>query len=85
VTRCADCPDFPCSRITSFNNDGMLHHAEVLENCRQLRNVGIKEWAKREEERWSCPRCRAAISWYDRACSRCGAKRSERLFPLKQG
>jgi hypothetical protein len=84
VTRCADCPDFPCSRITSFNNDGMLHHAEVLENCRQLLQAGIKEWAKREEARWSCPRCRAAISWYDKTCSRCGAKRSERLFPLKQ-
>jgi hypothetical protein len=84
VTRCADCPDFPCSRITSFNNDGMLHHAEVLENSRQLREVGIKEWAKREQDRWSCPQCRAAISWYDKACSRCGAKRSKRLFPLKQ-
>jgi hypothetical protein len=84
VTRCSDCADFPCSRITSFNNDGMLHHAEVLQNCRQLREAGIKEWAKREEERWSCPQCRAPISWYDKACSRCGTKRSERLFPLKQ-
>jgi hypothetical protein len=85
VTRCADCPDFPCSKITNFNNDGMLHHAEVLANCRKLKEVGIKEWTKREEERWSCTQCHANISWYDKECSKCGAKRSDRLFPLKQG
>jgi hypothetical protein len=85
ITRCADCTEFPCSRITSFNNDGMTHHAEVLENCRRLKEVGIKEWAKREEDRWSCPKCRAKISWYDNACSKCGTPRSDRLFPLKQG
>jgi hypothetical protein len=85
VTRCADCKEFPCSQITNFNNDGMQHHAEVLANCRQIREVGIKEWTKREEERWSCPQCRAKISWYDKACPSCGAKRSDKLFPLKQG
>jgi hypothetical protein len=84
VTRCADCPDFPCSKITNFNNDGMLHHAEVLENCRKLKEAGIQEWAKREEARWRCPQCRANIAWYDKTCSQCGAKRSEKLFPLKQ-
>jgi hypothetical protein len=85
VTRCSDCPDFPCSRITDFNNDGMLHHAEVLDNLRQMREMNIKDWAKHEEELWQCPQCRDSISWYDKACSNCGATRSERLFPLKQG
>lgn len=84
VTRCADCKEFPCSLITNFNNDGMLHHAEVLENCRGLKAAGIKEWTKREMERWSCPQCKANISWYDGTCSRCGAKRSDKLFPLKK-
>jgi hypothetical protein len=84
VTRCSDCPDFPCSRITNFNNDGMVHHAEVLPNLRRLREMGIKEWTKFEKDRWRCPQCSASISWYDKACPKCGAKRSDRLFPLKQ-
>jgi len=84
VTRCADCSDFPCSKITNFNNDTMAHHSEVLANCRKLKEVGIKEWAKREEERWRCPQCKTNIAWYDKTCSKCGAKRSEKLFPLKQ-
>jgi hypothetical protein len=85
VVRCSDCQDFPCSRITNFNNDGMLHHAEVLNNLGQIRKMGIRDWAKYDEERWQCPQCRAPIAWYDKTCSSCGAKRSESLFPLKQG
>ena len=82
VTRCSDCPDFPCSRITDFNNDGMTHHAEVLENLGKIRETGIREWAAYEEERWQCPQCRRPMSWYDGECSGCGAARSERLFKL---
>jgi hypothetical protein len=85
VTRCSDCPDFPCSRITGFNNDGMLHHAEVLDNLRRIREMGIREWAKYDEERWQCPQCRLPVSWYDSKCSGCGAARSGRLFKLIQG
>jgi hypothetical protein len=84
VTRCSDCTEYPCSKITGFNNDGMLHHAEVLANLRQIRAMGITKWTRSEEDRWSCPQCRTKISWYDKACSKCGAKRSDRLFPLKQ-
>jgi hypothetical protein len=82
--RCSECSEFACGRITSFNNDGMLHHAEVLANLKQLQKVGIREWAKREEERWRCPRCKAPVAWYDPACSKCGAARSDNLFPLKK-
>jgi len=84
VARCSDCPDFPCSRITNFNNDGMPHHAEVLENLRKMREMGIQKWARYEEERWHCPQCRLPMSWYDSKCSNCGRPRSERLFPLPQ-
>ena len=82
--RCSECAEFACSRITDFNNDGMLHHAEVLENLRQLRTMGIKDWAKHEEERWRCPKCQATVSWYDPECSKCKAPRSARLFPLSK-
>ena len=69
--RCSECAEFACSRITGFNNDGMLHHAEVLENLRQLRTMGIKEWSKHEEDRWRCPKCQTTISWYEDECPKC--------------
>jgi len=84
VTRCSDCSDFACSRITDFNNDGMLHHAEVLNNLRGIRKMGIKEWSQYEQNRWNCPQCSQTVSWYDSQCSNCGAARSERLFQLAE-
>ncbi len=85
VTRCSDCSDFPCSRMTDFSNDGKLHHAELLDNLRNLQKMGIKDWTKNEKERWTCPECSHPLSWYDAVCTDCGAKRSERLFSLEQG
>ena len=82
VTRCSDCKDFPCSRITDFNNDGMRHHAEVLSNLRGIKEMGIQEWAKYDEERWKCPKCKSPMAWYDTKCSKCGEPRSGRLFTL---
>jgi hypothetical protein len=86
IAHCSECSEFPCVRISDFNNNHgkLLHHAEVLVNLRHLKEMGIKDWAKSEEERWRCPQCRNRISWYDQACSKCGAKRSDRLFPLTQ-
>lgn len=85
VTRSSDCPDFPCSRLTDFSNDGRLHHAELPDNLRNLQKMGIKDWARYEQDRWQCPECSDSLSWYDRVCSNCGTKRSKRLFALTQG
>jgi len=82
--RCSECEEFPCSRISDFNNDGMAHHAEVLANLRQLREKGIKEWTKREEEHWQCPKCQTKFAWYEAECSKCKAPRPDKLFPLNK-
>lgn len=86
IAHCSECSEFPCLRITDFNNNyGKLqHHSEALANLRHLREMGIKDWAMSEKERWRYPQCRNRISWYDRACPKCGTNRSDRLFPLNQ-
>ena len=84
VVRCSDCSDFPCSRIINFNNDGMPHHGEVLNNLKQIQKIGIQKWAKYDKDRWSCPKCNSPVAWYDSKCSKCGASRSKQLFTLQQ-
>jgi hypothetical protein len=84
IKRCSDCSEFPCSRITNFNNDGMPHHSEVLANLRQIKEMGMQKWTRHEEERWRCPQCKTSLAWYDPKCPNCGATRSDRLFPLKK-
>jgi rubrerythrin len=61
-----------------------LHRKEYLPNLKKIREMGVQEWVKYEEERWRCPQCGLPMSWYDAECAGCGAKRSERLFSLKQ-
>jgi len=82
VTRCSDCPDFPCSLVTDFNNDGMRHHAEVLENLRRMQEIGLEAWLKKEEERWRCPQCQAPVDWYAQTCFKCGTEQPYRLPSL---
>ncbi len=80
--RCADCDELPCSRLTRFQNDGMKHHLEIVDNLKSLQRVGIRDWALSEEKRWTCPHCKANLSWYDAECPDCKAPRPVDLFRL---
>ena len=82
-SRCSGCEELPCNRITNLINMGnYLHRDEYLPNLKKIREMGVEKWVQYEEERWRCPQCRLPMSWYDAECIGCGAKRSERVFPL---
>ncbi len=80
--RCSDCEELPCSRLTSFQNDGMKHHLEIVDNLKNLQEAGIERWAAQEEKRWTCPLCNASLAWYDAACPGCQTPRPDELFKL---
>jgi hypothetical protein len=85
-SRCDDCEELPCYRITNLINMGSyLHRKEYLPNLKKIREMGVQEWVKYEEERWRCPKCGMPMSWYDAECVGCGEPRSGRLFPLPAG
>ncbi len=82
-SRCTDCEELPCYRITNLINMGRyLHRQEYLPNLKKIREMGVQEWVKKEEERWRCPKCSLPMSWYDAECARCGEPRSKQVFPL---
>jgi hypothetical protein len=84
-SRCSDCKDLPCHHITSLIMMGdYLHRKEYLPNLERIREMGVLEWVKNEEERWRCLQCGLPMSWYDPKCAGCGEPRSERLFPLSK-
>lgn len=72
LTHCAQCSDFPCQRIIAFNNDGMRHHSEVLDNIRCQWIIGIGAWIEEQKERWRCLHCGCAVDWYASQCPDCG-------------
>ena len=71
LIHCSKCNDFPCELVTSFNNDGLPHHAEVLKNIRRQKQVGVDSWLAEQAERWRCPGCTAEIDWYAGQCPEC--------------
>jgi hypothetical protein len=82
-SRCSDCNELPCYRINNLiNMGGYLHRKEYMSNLKKIREKGVMEWIKYEEERWLCPKCSLPLSWYDVECARCGEPRSKQLFPL---
>jgi hypothetical protein len=84
-SRCTDCGELPCYRMTNLINMGnYLHRKEYLPNLEKIREMGVQKWVQYEEERWRCPRCGLPMSWYDAECIGCGEPRSERLFSLGQ-
>jgi hypothetical protein len=82
-SRCSDCEELPCYRITNLISMGdYLHRKEYLPNLEKIREMGVQKWIKYEEERWRCPKCGLPMSWYDTKCAGCGQPRSKDLFPL---
>ena len=71
LSHCGLCEKFPCDKITEFNDDGVPHHAEVIENLKMLKDMGEERWLKYQERKWRCE-CGAKISWYVKNCFKCG-------------
>lgn len=71
---CAFCPDFPCPRISGFNNTAAPHHHDVLENLYRIRSIGKTAWLQEQKEFWSCAVCGCRTHWYQDKCENCGAE-----------
>ena len=84
-SRCSDCEELPCDRLTNLINMGNYpHRQEYLANLKKLREMSDLKLAEYEEERWGCTECGQPVSWYDAECVECGAPRSRRIFPLPE-
>ena len=71
VPHCGLCSEFPCNKITAFQNDGRVHHLDVLTQLEDLKEKGIDRWLAEQEQRWTCS-CGTPFSWYEEHCQHCG-------------
>jgi len=72
-SNCSNCADVPCKSIIEFNNDGMLHHGEVLKNLLSQQEIGVAAWIEQQQDRWRCTKCNCAVDWYADQCPECGS------------
>lgn len=64
LVSCADCNEFPCSYITRFENDGVPHHYQGIQNLRMIQENGYEAWFQEYKENLQCSKCGARQSWY---------------------
>ncbi|MBN1312890.1 MAG: DUF3795 domain-containing protein [Anaerolineae bacterium] len=72
ILHCGLCTEFPCEQLIAFQNDGHVHHLDILMQLEELKEKGPERWLAEQEQRWRC-QCGASFSWYETTCHRCGA------------
>ena len=75
ITRCFECPSFPCERLERFKDahivNGISHHEKVIEDLQYMRDVGVGKWVARKREESRCRTCGALILWHERDTHTC--------------
>jgi hypothetical protein len=71
IEHCGLCHEFPCDRLQVLQNDGRVHHRDILVQLEELAANGADQWLADQAQRWTC-QCGARFSWYELVCHRCG-------------
>jgi hypothetical protein len=53
-TYCFECVDFVCEKLEEFGREAP-HHARTIENMKQMKEMGLKNWIKSQKEVKFCP------------------------------
>ena len=72
IRYCFECTDFPCETLKTLDERYIEKYGfSLVENLRYLQKKGVKEFLKREQERWKCPDCGEVICVHDKKCYHC--------------
>lgn len=75
---CFDCEKYPCRRLRQLDTRYRTkYHMSMLENLASIKENGMPEFLKREEERWTCPICNGIVCVHRIECPTCGRTVSE--------
>ena len=66
LEHCAACDDFPCAHTNKFQNDGVPHHRQAVEDLHKIKAVGVEAWFAEYSKGLTCAACGKRQSWYCR-------------------
>jgi hypothetical protein len=56
ITRCSECPEFPCKRLKEFSRgpiiDGICNHADVIPDLQYIKNHGVEQYLLCQVEKY---------------------------------
>jgi len=83
ISLCFECDEFPCKRLKALDKRYKArYHMSMIENLECIRDKGMKEFLKEQEEKYNCY-CGGVISVHDGECYPNGKKPKTLLIQYK--
>jgi hypothetical protein len=69
---CNGCEDFPCDKLNHLDKRYRTKYdMSMIENLKFIQMNGVKQFMKKEEERWRCPNCGGVVCVHNKICYTC--------------
>ena len=69
---CFDCKKYPCTRLQNLDKRYRTKYGmSMIANLAYIKEHGLEEFIKREEEKWKCKVCGAGLSVHRNFCLNC--------------
>ena len=70
---CFKCKNFPCERIKHMDKRYRTkYYISTIENLKNIKKFGLREFVKNEKIRWTCSHCGGTICVHRGYCFTCG-------------
>jgi len=72
---CYECPKYPCRRLKTLDKRYSTKYGmSMFENLTFIKENGLENFLKSEEEKWTCPNCGSGLSVHRDNCLICDYK-----------
>ena len=73
IEYCFECAGFPCENLKTLDKRYRnIYGMSMIENLIYIKENGIEQFLKNEQERWKCPNCGGIICVHNKICYTCG-------------
>jgi hypothetical protein len=73
IKYCFRCAGFPCARLKHLDKRYRSKYGmSMIGNLESIRKLGVREFVRTEEARWTCPECGGVICVHMPECLSCG-------------
>lgn len=75
---CIECEQYPCKILKKKLVDShpgeprFEYRRDIFENFRKMNELGIEDYVRYQQKRWTCPHCGGTVYMYHYKCSQCG-------------
>ncbi len=70
---CFDCDEFPCERVKHLDKRYRTKYGtSTIENLLSIKTIGVRNFVKNENKKWTCPQCGAMLCMHRPQCRACG-------------